>query len=92
MYDLFTSEETRITTSGAVKFPSIYDDRIVWLDDQNGNFDIYIAILSSNSINERILNISNSSENVSSKIHFVPGFELSGSLTSLFLSLSIYLK
>ena len=48
MYDLSTSRETRITTSGLASNPAIYGDRIVWLDQRNldiltgGRGDIYM--------------------------------------------------
>jgi len=40
--------ETRITTSGAAAEPAIYDDKIVWQDNRNGNYDIYMYNLSTN--------------------------------------------
>src|SRR5690606_3835068 len=52
MYDLSTSRETRITTSGLASNPAIYGDRIVWLDQRNldiltgGRGDIYMYDLS----------------------------------------------
>ena len=46
MYNISTSKETRITTSGSARNPSIYKDRIVYEDWRNGNFDIYMCILS----------------------------------------------
>jgi PGF-pre-PGF domain-containing protein len=46
MYDLSTSKETRITTSGSARNPSIYKNRIVYEDWRNVNFDIYMCILS----------------------------------------------
>jgi beta propeller repeat protein len=49
MYDLSTSEETHITTgkSSEKSAPAIYDNKIVWQDNRNGNWDIYMATLSS---------------------------------------------
>jgi len=38
--------ETQITTSGLADNPDVYDDRIVWQDDRNGNRDIYMYDLS----------------------------------------------
>ena len=46
MYDLSTSKETRITSSGSVYHPNIYGDRIVWYDVRNVNWDIYMYDLS----------------------------------------------
>ncbi|AKB80696.1 cell surface protein [Methanosarcina barkeri 3] len=52
MYDLSTSKETRITTSGLASTPAIYGDRIVWQDKRNldvltgGIGDIYMYNLS----------------------------------------------
>ncbi len=41
-----TINETRITSSGSATGPSIYGDRIVWVDWRNGNRDIYMYDLS----------------------------------------------
>jgi TolB protein len=43
MYDLSTSEETRLVSSvSSDARPDIYGDRIVWGDDRNQNSDIYM--------------------------------------------------
>ncbi|WP_292391353.1 PKD domain-containing protein [Methanosarcina sp. UBA5] len=51
MYDFSTSKETHITTnkSSEKSSPAIYDNKIVWQDNRNGNWDIYMATLSSKS-------------------------------------------
>lgn len=46
MYNLSTSMETQITTSGSAYSPAIYADRIVWADKRNGNWDIYLYNIS----------------------------------------------
>ncbi len=46
MYDLSISKETQITNSGKAADPSIYGDRIVYVDTRNGNADIYMYDLS----------------------------------------------
>ncbi|AKB52508.1 Chitin binding protein [Methanosarcina barkeri str. Wiesmoor] len=38
--------ETRITNHGTASNPDIYGDKIVWQDNRNGNWDIYIFDLS----------------------------------------------
>ena len=39
--------ETRITTDKSnSEYPAIYNNKIVWQDDRNGNWDIYIQDLS----------------------------------------------
>ncbi|MGB9928861.1 MAG: PGF-pre-PGF domain-containing protein [Methanosarcina sp.] len=50
MYNLLTSKETRITTSGSARNPSIYENKVVWEDWRNAdstgeNSDIYMCIL-----------------------------------------------
>ena len=43
MYDLSTKKEKRITTNpSASYYPAIYGNMIVWDDDRNGNWDIYV--------------------------------------------------
>jgi len=38
-----TINKTRITTNPSnSEYPAIYDKTIVWMDDRNGNWDIYI--------------------------------------------------
>lgn len=47
MYDLSTYTETQITTNKSYQGePAIYGNRIVWADDRNGNWDIYMYDLS----------------------------------------------
>jgi beta propeller repeat protein len=38
--------ETRITTSGHAQYPKIYNNRIVWEDERNGNWSIYLYDIS----------------------------------------------
>ena len=46
MYDLSTQQETQITTNGSAYYPAIYENRIAWQDQRNGNWDIYVYDLS----------------------------------------------
>jgi beta propeller repeat protein len=47
MYDMLTHNEVPIITDGSdQESPTIYQDRIVWVDDRNGNPDIYLYNLS----------------------------------------------
>ena len=44
MYNLSTSTETQITTNKLTQWqPAIYDDRIMWMDNRNDNWDIYVC-------------------------------------------------
>ncbi len=46
MYDLSTQTETAICTQTSDQvYPSIYQDKIVWYDRRNGDWDIYMAVL-----------------------------------------------
>ena len=47
MYNISTSTETEITTDDTGTSPAIYGNRIVWADDRNENYDIYMFTLSS---------------------------------------------
>ena len=47
MYDIPTGKETQITTGTTAQInPKIYGNKIVWGDFRNGNWDIYMAIIS----------------------------------------------
>ncbi|UCH89199.1 MAG: hypothetical protein JSV49_00695, partial [Thermoplasmata archaeon] len=47
-------KETQITTDPATqRFPDIYGDRIVWIDDRNGAYDIYMYDLSTSTETRR---------------------------------------
>jgi len=60
MYDLSTSTETRITASESNQSePAIYEDKIVWQDDRNGNWDIYMYDLSTSTETRITTNESN---------------------------------
>jgi beta propeller repeat protein len=62
MYDISTSTEKRITTNSSTSDnPVIYGNRIVWTDNRNGNYDIYMYDIST-SKEKRIT--SNSSDSV----------------------------
>ena len=46
MYDISARQETQITTnSDNQTFPHIYDDKIVFEDDRNGNSEIYLITI-----------------------------------------------
>ncbi|MDO5841585.1 MAG: hypothetical protein Q4Q27_15880, partial [Methanosarcina mazei] len=46
MYNVSTSKETQITTSGKANYPAIYEDKVVWTDYRNENNHIYMYNLS----------------------------------------------
>ncbi len=49
MYDLSTkTEKTICTNPGAQSYPVIYKEKIVWMDNRNGNWDIYMYDISTN--------------------------------------------
>ena len=57
MYDLSTSKEIQITSNNSTqKIPAIYEDRIVWQDNRNGNWDIYMYNLSTSAETQITLN------------------------------------
>ena len=45
MYNVSTSKETQITTSGKANYPAIYEDKVVWTDYRNENNHIYMCNL-----------------------------------------------
>jgi beta propeller repeat protein len=52
MENLTTLKETHIVTNGAYQGgPAIYGNKIVWMDNRNGNYDIYMGTLVSNILN-----------------------------------------
>jgi len=42
VYDLNTKTETQITYEGRAENPSIYDDKIIWVDDSDGYSNLYL--------------------------------------------------
>ncbi|MDD3041086.1 PGF-pre-PGF domain-containing protein [Bacteroides sp.] len=55
--------ETQITTSqSSLYFPDIYDDRVVWIDESNGNWDIYMYNLSTSKETKITTNGSNKAD------------------------------
>ncbi|HWQ50087.1 MAG TPA: PKD domain-containing protein [Methanosarcina sp.] len=59
MYNLSTSQETRITNSGFAGSPAIYGNRILWDDWRNENTDIYMYDLSTKKETQITTNASN---------------------------------
>ncbi|MGE5457288.1 MAG: PKD domain-containing protein, partial [Methanococcaceae archaeon] len=46
MYDLSKSRETQITTNVLTENRDVYGDKIVWQDNRNRNYDVYMFIIS----------------------------------------------
>ena len=79
MYNTSTSTEIQITTNGLAWQPVIYEDRIVWKDGRNGNFDIYICTVSGENIGSKVEQTpeQTQSPNASGKGSTkMPGFEI----------------
>ncbi len=45
LYDLTTQETHKITSSSDARYPCIYNDHIVYQDERDGNWNIYLYIL-----------------------------------------------
>jgi beta propeller repeat protein len=63
MYDFPTSKETQITSDTSSQLnPAIYEDRIVWQDWRNGNWDLYMYDISTSTETQITRNESNQSD------------------------------
>lgn len=83
MYDLCTSEETRISGNAAAMSPEIYGNRIVWESMRNGNRDIYMYTVSEDNTDLNTEQQSQRAENKSKEDKNNPEFKTDCGIFSL---------